>query len=186
MTEALSPPGSSQPARGRSNQCGIGRVCRTSPTVARVSLTSVFMLAEKVAVTRPKHGVGFKSFRRLGRRLPVVMANYVQLPPCEPIAFGGFPMTRVLCLLTAIGCLATLPGCSSCFGNNGCRRPSFMEFRNTGRGIYRHECGVPCDPCQAAPCCEPCGSPAPCCEGVMEGGTVISPGQVTTEPGTFS
>ena len=146
----------------------------------------LFLDGKKVAVTRANRGVGFKGCRRLGRRLPVAMANNVHRPPFEPIALGGFPMTRVVCLLTAIGCLATLPGCSSCFGNNSCRRPSFMEFRNTGRGIYRHECGAPCDPCQAAPCCEPCGSPAPCCEGVMEGGTVISPSQVTSEPGTFS
>ena len=107
-------------------------------------------------------------------------------PAREPIAFGGLPMIRVICLLTAVGCLATLPGCSSCFGNS-CRRPSFMEFRNTGRRIYRQECGVPCNPCGTpAPCCEPCGSPAPCCEGVIEGGTVISPGPTTGEPGTFS
>ncbi len=95
-------------------------------------------------------------------------------------------MFRVICLLAAVGCLATLPGCSSCAGNS-CRRPSFMEFRNTGRRIYRQECGVPCDPCGTpTPCCEPCGSAGPCCEGVMEGGTVISPGPVTPEPGTFS
>jgi len=101
-------------------------------------------------------------------------------------------MKRVLCLLIALSCLASLPGCSSCFGNS-CRRGSMMEFRNTGRGIYRRGCGTPsgcgtpCDPCQAAPCgCEPCGEAAPCCEGMMEGETVISPSPTSSEPGTFS
>lgn len=95
-------------------------------------------------------------------------------------------MKRTLCLLIALSCLATLPGCSSCFGN-GCRRSSFMEFRNTGRGIYHRECGTPCSPCNAAPCgCEPCGNSAPCCEGVMEEGTVVRPSTTMSEPGTFS
>lgn len=97
-----------------------------------------------------------------------------------------FTMKRVLCLLIALSCLASLPGCSSCLGNS-CRRASMMEFRNTGRGIYRRDCAPPCDPCQTSPCGgEPCGVTTPCCEGRMEGETIIGPTPTLSEPGTFS
>lgn len=98
-------------------------------------------------------------------------------------------MSRALCLAIALGCLAAAPGCSSCFGNNSCRRPSFMEFR--GDGCFNRQqpapmaapaCGAPA----CAPACDPCGAAAPCCEG---GGTAISmPASppVVSEPGTFS
>lgn len=98
-------------------------------------------------------------------------------------------MSRTLCLAIALGCLAAAPGCSSCFGNNSCRRPSFMEFN--GDGCFNRQkpapmaapaCGAPA----CAPACDPCGAPAPCCEG---GGTAISApvsAPVVSEPGTFS
>lgn len=106
-----------------------------------------------------------------------------------------FVMSRVICLALCLAALAASPGCSSCFGGgNGCRRPSFMEFRSP--------CGRQAEPCQAplaAPCgpvCDPCGPAAapaaPCCEGSVMPGTVIPssaggmPGVPTGEPGTFS
>ena len=92
---------------------------------------------------------------------------------------GRLPMMRFICLLTAIGCLVILPGCSSCCGNS-CRRPSFLEFRNASKGLYQNGCNTPCsspcEPCGAAPRgCEPCGNSSPCCEGGIESGTVIGP-----------
>lgn len=107
-------------------------------------------------------------------------------------------MSRTLCLAIALGCLAAAPGCSSCFGSNSCRRPSFMEFQGSGSGCSSG-CGLlnnrnqaapmaapPCGAPACAPACDPCAAPAPCCEG---GGTVIhapSAAPVTGEPGTFS
>lgn len=101
-------------------------------------------------------------------------------------------MSRSLVIALAVGCLATAPGCSSCFGSNNCRRPSFMEFRGGGCGLMRRNepqmapCGAPACAPTAAPACDPCGQPAPCCEG----GTVMpGPGgavPVVSEPGTFS
>lgn len=96
-------------------------------------------------------------------------------------------MSRPLVLVLALVGLAAIPGCSSCFGSNSCRRPSFMEFRGDGCFNRRQEpqmapCGPPC----GSPACDPCSAPAPCCEG---GGTVISSpasAPVVTEPGTFS
>lgn len=94
-------------------------------------------------------------------------------------------MSRALCLAIALGCLAAAPGCSSCFGNNSCRRPSFMEFR--GDGCFNRQKPAPmAAPACGAPACDPCGAPAPCCEG---GGTAISApisAPVVGEPGTFS
>jgi len=98
-------------------------------------------------------------------------------------------MSRTLCLAIALGCLAAAPGCSSCFGNNSCRRPSFMEFQGSGCGLFNRRDQAPppmaAPPC-GAPACDPCAAPAPCCEG---GGTVISSpasAPVVSEPGTFS
>jgi len=96
-------------------------------------------------------------------------------------------MSRSMCLAIVIGSLVAAPGCSSCFGGNSCRRPSFMEFRSpcsSGRPVAP-ACGAPaCEPA-CGPACAPAA--APCCE---EGGTVISsPGSapvVVGEPGTFS
>lgn len=89
-------------------------------------------------------------------------------------------MPRPLCLAIALAALAAVPGCSSCFGGAGCRRPSFMEFRSP--------CGRPADPC-GQPVCEPACGPAAgggCCEqgsGVM---TAPASTPVVTEQGTFS
>jgi hypothetical protein len=100
-------------------------------------------------------------------------------------------MSRTLCLAIALGCLTAAPGCSSCFGGNGCRRPSFMEFRGEGCGLLnRREQAPPmmAPPCGApacAPVCDPCAAPAPCCEG---GSTISAPASapVVSQPGTFS
>jgi hypothetical protein len=62
---------------------------------------------------------------------------------------------------------------------NGCRRPSFMEFRAPCRGQA--------DPCHA-PACEPACSPAPvgeCCEP-GGGGTVLPAPAGGERVGTFS
>jgi|688.fasta_scaffold59142_5 hypothetical protein len=89
-------------------------------------------------------------------------------------------MSRVLCLAVLLGGLVSAPGCSSCFGGlNGCRRPSFMEFRAPCRGQA--------DPCHA-PACEPACSPAPvgeCCEP-GGGGTVLPAPAGGERVGTFS
>ena len=100
-------------------------------------------------------------------------------------------MSRTVLLALAVSSLVAAPGCSSCFGNNNCRRPSFIEFQGGGCLNRRQQpqmapCGPPaCAPC-GAPACEPCGSPAPCCEG---GGEMISSpmsAPVVSEQGTFS
>lgn len=97
-------------------------------------------------------------------------------------------MSRTLCLALALGCLVATPGCSSCFGNNNCRRPSFMEFRGDGCFNRRQPAPMAAPACGApacAPACDPCAAPAPC----SEGGTVISAPAATpvvSEPGTFS
>jgi hypothetical protein len=100
-------------------------------------------------------------------------------------------MSRALCLAIAIGCLAAAPGCSSCFGGNNCRRPSFMEFQGRGCGLFnrREPAPMAAPPCGApacAPACDPCGSAAPCCEGA--GAVITAPvsAPVVSEPGTFS
>jgi hypothetical protein len=92
-------------------------------------------------------------------------------------------MSRFFCLAIVLGGLAAAPGCSSCFGGSGCRRPSFMEFRSP--------CGRQAEPCHA-PVCEPACAPActPTCGACgEEGGAVISApaaAPVVGEPGTFS
>ena len=102
-------------------------------------------------------------------------------------------MSRTVLLALAVSSLVAAPGCSSCFGNNNCRRPSFMEFQGGGCLNRRQHpkpqmapCAAPaCAPC-GAPACEPCGYPAPCCEG---GGEMISSpmsAPVVSEQGTFS
>lgn len=91
-------------------------------------------------------------------------------------------MSRTVCLVIALGCLAAAPGCSSCLGGS-CRRPSFMEFRSPCRGDR--------DPCHHQPSCEPmpaCGpacGPAPCCEEGSVGMPAAS-GPMIVEQGTFS
>ncbi len=100
-------------------------------------------------------------------------------------------MTRTVLFALAVSGLVANSGCSSCFGNNSCRRPSFMEFQGGGCLNRRQEpqmapCGTPaCGP-MAAPACDPCGAPAPCCEG--GGGMISSPtsAPVVSEQGTFS
>lgn len=97
-------------------------------------------------------------------------------------------MSRLICLALGLAALAAAPGCSSCFGGgNGCRRPSFMEFRSP--------CGRQSEPCAApmaapcAPACDPCGPAAagPCCEGgALPGHPVGTPVAPAGEPGTFS
>ena len=109
----------------------------------------------------------------------------------RPASGGESKMSRMVLLALAIGSLAAAPGCSSCFGNNSCRRPSFMEFQgggclNRNQGPHMPPCGAPaCAPC-GAPACDPCSSPAPCCEG--GGGMISSPASapMVSEPGTFS
>jgi hypothetical protein len=109
----------------------------------------------------------------------------------RPPSGGESKMSRMVLLALAIGSLAAAPGCSSCFGNNSCRRPSFMEFQgggclNRNQGPQMPPCGAPaCAPC-GAPACDPCSSPAPCCEG--GGGMISSPASapMVSEPGTFS
>lgn len=90
-------------------------------------------------------------------------------------------MSRVLCLVVLLGGLAAAPGCSSCFGGlNGCRRPSFMEFRSPCRGQA--------EPCHA-PACEPACSPAPvgeCCEPAGGGTVLPAPAGGGERVGTFS
>jgi len=89
-------------------------------------------------------------------------------------------MSRFVCLTLMLGGLVATSGCSSCFGGNSCRRPSFMEFRSP--------CGERSAPC-AAPVCEPACGPAagaaPCCE---EGRVISAPmgAPIMGEPGTFS
>jgi len=140
-------------------------------------------------VTPRKRGVVFIA-RLLDCFFPLIASQSLSTQRLYFDSPGGSPMTRLICLLTALSCLVVLPGCSSCFGNS-CRRPSFLEFRNTSRGLYRNNCNAPCnapcEPCGTAPCgCEPCGSPTPCCEGGVESGTVIGPTPVMSDPGTFS
>jgi hypothetical protein len=96
-------------------------------------------------------------------------------------------MSRTLVLALAAGCLVAAPGCSSCFGNNACRRPSFMEFRGDGCCSRRQEPQMaPCAPPCGTPACDPCGAPAPCCES--GGGMISAPAAAPAvgEPGTFS
>lgn len=101
-------------------------------------------------------------------------------------------MSRTVLLVLAVSSLAAAPGCSSCFGNNSCRRPSFMEFQGGSCFGRRQEpqmapCAAPACAPMAAPACDPCGTAAPCCEGA--GGEMISSpaaAPVVSEPGTFS
>ena len=100
-------------------------------------------------------------------------------------------MTRTVLFALAVSGLVANSGCSSCFGNNSCRRPSFMEFQGGGCLNRRQEpqmapCGAPsCGP-MAAPACDPCGSPAPCCEGGGEMMSSPASAPVVSEQGTFS
>jgi hypothetical protein len=95
-------------------------------------------------------------------------------------------MSRFVCLSLLLGGLVATSGCSSCFGGNSCRRPSFMEFRSPCGGRSQ-----PCTAPMAAPMCEPacgpaCGAEAaPCCG---EGGVMSAPmsAPIVGEPGTFS
>jgi hypothetical protein len=130
------------------------------------------------------------------RFLSVVMDGAMTSPRWDaprPTDGGEEIMARTLLLILAVGSLAASTGCSSCFGNNNCRRPSFMEFQGGGCLNRRQHpqpqmapCGAPaCNPC-GAPACDPCGAPAPCCEG--GGGMISSPmsAPVVSEQGTFS
>jgi hypothetical protein len=93
-------------------------------------------------------------------------------------------MSRFVCLALVLGGLVPASGCSSCFGGNNCRRPSFMEFRSPCGG-RSEPCGAPmCEP-SCGPACGPAAESAPCCG---EGGVISAPmgAPVGGEPGTFS
>lgn len=92
-------------------------------------------------------------------------------------------MTRLVCLSLVLGSLVAAPGCSSCFGSNNCRRPSFMEFRSPCRGQP--------EPCHApAPACGPACTPAcdACGEGGAggAGGAIMAPSAVPVVTSEFS
>lgn len=98
-------------------------------------------------------------------------------------------MCRSVCLAIVVASLAAAPGCTSCFGGNSCRRPSFMEFRSPcSRGSGQcHDMGPA--PCQ--PACGPahdggCGSAAPCCGEGSGGMAVPGSAPVVVDQGTFS
>ncbi len=99
-------------------------------------------------------------------------------------------MSRGVCLAIVLASLAAAPGCTSCFGGNSCRRPSFMEFRSPcSRGAGGCQDAGPA-PCQ--PACGPahdggCGSGCGSGCGEATGGMAV-PGSapVVMDQGTFS